>query len=220
MNAVERIDAQDAPLRCRATHFREPPLFQNGQACRNTVRPLVTGMTLFAVNGCVRRLCLPPTRRAIAPKPSPHWSRRQWRRLRPWSYRLRCGALSTSASTRQRQHDPLQSDDCQPDDCARGLAGARQSIARLSRHHAWRAHRRDLRRDVFSHLTSLSPAFFESAGSGGRRRECPPTPPRSRAAAVVSISTALRNFMLIAGASAMMEVSSPRRLERSSRQFR
>lgn len=137
--------------------------------------------------------------------------------------RTGCGAVHyrLRLQLRQRQHEPLQSDDCQPDDCARGLAGARQSIARLSRHHAWRAHRRDLRRDVFSHLTSLSPAFFKI----GRQRWAgvatdPPTPPRSRAAAVVSISTALRNFMLIAGASAMMEVSSPRRLERSSRQFR
>lgn len=68
----------------------------------------------------------------------------------------------------------------------------------------------DLRRDVFSHLTSLSPAFFDSASSGELVSRLTADTTQIKAAVVVSISTALRNFMLFAGASAMMVVSSPR----------
>ena len=75
----------------------------------------------------------------------------------------------------------------------------------------------DLRRDVFSHLTSLSPAFFDSASSGELVSRLAADTTQIKAAVVVSISTALRNFMLFAGASTMMVVSSPRLSVASSR---
>jgi ATP-binding cassette subfamily B protein len=68
----------------------------------------------------------------------------------------------------------------------------------------------DLRREVFSHLTSLSPTFFDSASSGELVSRLTADTTQIKAAVVVSISTALRNFMLFAGASIMMVVSSPR----------
>jgi ATP-binding cassette subfamily B protein len=68
----------------------------------------------------------------------------------------------------------------------------------------------DLRREVFSHLTSLSPAFFDSASSGELVSRLTADTTQIKSAVVVSISTALRNFMLFAGASAMMVISSPR----------
>ena len=64
----------------------------------------------------------------------------------------------------------------------------------------------DLRRDVFSHLTSLSPAFFDSASSGELVSRLTADTTQIKAAVVVSISTALRNLMLFAGASVMMVV--------------
>lgn len=63
----------------------------------------------------------------------------------------------------------------------------------------------DLRRDVFSHLTSLSPAFFDSASSGELVSRLTADATQIKAAVVVSISTALRNLMLFAGASTMLE---------------
>jgi ATP-binding cassette, subfamily B, bacterial len=68
----------------------------------------------------------------------------------------------------------------------------------------------DLRRDVFSHLTSLSPKFFDSASSGELVSRLTADTTQIKAAVVVSISTALRNLMLFAGAATMMVVSSPR----------
>src|SRR5664279_608254 len=68
----------------------------------------------------------------------------------------------------------------------------------------------DLRGDVFSHLTSLSPAFFDSASSGELVSRLTADTTQIKAAVVVSISTALRNLMLFAGASTMMVISSPR----------
>src|SRR5664279_4312044 len=68
----------------------------------------------------------------------------------------------------------------------------------------------DLRRDVFSHLTSLSPNFFDSASSGELVSRLTADTTQIKAAVVVSISTALRNLMLFAGAATMMVVSSPR----------
>jgi ATP-binding cassette, subfamily B, bacterial len=68
----------------------------------------------------------------------------------------------------------------------------------------------DLRREVFSHLTSLSPAFFDSASNGELVSRLTADTTQIKAAVVVSISTALRNFMLFAGASIMMVISSPR----------
>ena len=68
----------------------------------------------------------------------------------------------------------------------------------------------DLRRDVFSHLTKLSPAFFDSASSGELVSRLTADTTQIKAAVVVSISTALRNLMLFLGASTMMVISSPR----------
>jgi ATP-binding cassette subfamily B protein len=68
----------------------------------------------------------------------------------------------------------------------------------------------DLRRAVFSHLTLLSPAFFDSASSGELVSRLTADTTQIKSAIVVSISTALRNFMLFAGAATMMVISSPR----------
>jgi ATP-binding cassette, subfamily B, bacterial len=68
----------------------------------------------------------------------------------------------------------------------------------------------DLRRQVFAHLASLSPVFFDTAHSGELVSRLTADTTQIKAAVVVSISTALRNFMLFAGASVMMVVSSPR----------
>jgi ATP-binding cassette, subfamily B, bacterial len=68
----------------------------------------------------------------------------------------------------------------------------------------------DLRRDVFSHLTSLSPAFFDTASSGELVSRLTADTTQIKSAVVVSISTALRNLMLFAGAATMMVISSPR----------
>jgi ATP-binding cassette subfamily B protein len=68
----------------------------------------------------------------------------------------------------------------------------------------------DLRRDVFSHLTKLSPAFFDTASSGELLSRLTADTTQIKAAVVVSISTALRNLMLFLGASTMMVISSPR----------
>jgi ATP-binding cassette subfamily B protein len=68
----------------------------------------------------------------------------------------------------------------------------------------------DLRREVFSHLISLSPAFFDLAKSGELVSRLTADTTQIKSAFVVSISTALRNVMLFAGAAAMMVVSSPR----------
>ena len=68
----------------------------------------------------------------------------------------------------------------------------------------------DLRRDVFSHLTLLSPAFFDTASSGELVSRLTADTTQIKSAVVVSISTALRNFMLFAGAATMMVISSPR----------
>ncbi|MCK7474661.1 MAG: ABC transporter transmembrane domain-containing protein [Rhodopseudomonas palustris] len=69
----------------------------------------------------------------------------------------------------------------------------------------------DLRRDVLTHLTSLSPSFFDPARSGAiARRGSPPTPPRSSRRSAPRSRIALRNMMLFIGASTMMVISSPR----------
>lgn len=108
---------------------------------------------------------------------------------------------------RQRQHDQQL---LQPDDCGRGrarLASASRVYLDTTLGERIVA---DLRRDVFSHLTSLSPAYFDSTNSGGLVSRLTADTTQIKAAVVVSLSTALRNFMLFAGASAMMVVSSPR----------
>jgi len=65
----------------------------------------------------------------------------------------------------------------------------------------------DLRRDVFAHLISLSPAFFDSrAGELISRLTADTTQIKSAVGASVSI--ALRNLMLFIGATVMMVITS------------
>jgi ATP-binding cassette subfamily B protein len=68
----------------------------------------------------------------------------------------------------------------------------------------------DLRRDVFSHLISLSPAFFDSARSGELISRLTADTTQIKAAAGASLSIALRNLLLFIGAVSMMVFTSPR----------
>ena len=68
----------------------------------------------------------------------------------------------------------------------------------------------DLRRDVFAHLTSLSPAFFDTARSGELVSRLTADTTQIKSAVGASISVALRNVVLFLGAAAMMVVTSPR----------
>src|SRR3977135_1346127 len=68
----------------------------------------------------------------------------------------------------------------------------------------------DLRRDVFAHLISLSPAFFDSARSGELISRLTADTTQIKSAVGASVSIALRNFMLFVGATVMMVVTSPR----------
>src|ERR1700723_1305524 len=68
----------------------------------------------------------------------------------------------------------------------------------------------DLRRDVFAHLLSLSPAFFDSARSGELISRLTADTTQIKSAVGASVSIALRNVMLFIGATAMMVITSPR----------
>ncbi|MGA8899392.1 ABC transporter ATP-binding protein/permease [Bradyrhizobium sp.] len=68
----------------------------------------------------------------------------------------------------------------------------------------------DLRRDVFAHLMSLSPAFFDSSRSGELISRLTADTTQIKSAVGASVSIALRNVMLFIGATAMMVVTSPR----------
>jgi ATP-binding cassette subfamily B protein len=68
----------------------------------------------------------------------------------------------------------------------------------------------DLRRDVFAHLISLSPAFFDSARSGELVSRLTADTTQIKSAVGASVSIALRNMMLFIGATAMMVITSPR----------
>lgn len=68
----------------------------------------------------------------------------------------------------------------------------------------------DLRRDVFNHLTSLSPSFFDTAHSGELVSRLTADTTQIKSAVGASVSIALRNLVLFAGASAMMVVTSPK----------
>src|SRR5215813_6057473 len=68
----------------------------------------------------------------------------------------------------------------------------------------------DLRRDVFAHLISLSPSFFDSARSGELISRLTADTTQIKSAAGASVSIALRNLMLFFGAAAMMVVTSPK----------
>jgi len=68
----------------------------------------------------------------------------------------------------------------------------------------------DLRRDVFAHLISLSPEFFDSARSGELISRLTADTTQIKSAVGASVSIALRNLMLFIGATAMMVITSPR----------
>ena len=68
----------------------------------------------------------------------------------------------------------------------------------------------DLRRDVFAHLVSLSPAFFNSARSGELVSRLTADTTQIKSAVGASVSIALRNMMLFIGAAAMMVITSPK----------
>jgi ATP-binding cassette, subfamily B, bacterial len=68
----------------------------------------------------------------------------------------------------------------------------------------------DIRRDVFAHLISLSPAFFDSARSGELVSRLTADTTQIKSAVGASVSIALRNMMLFIGAATMMVITSPK----------
>ncbi|MCA6117990.1 ABC transporter ATP-binding protein/permease [Bradyrhizobium sp. WSM 1738] len=68
----------------------------------------------------------------------------------------------------------------------------------------------DIRRDVFAHLISLSPAFFDSARSGELVSRLTADTTQIKSAVGASVSIALRNMMLFVGAATMMVITSPK----------
>ena len=68
----------------------------------------------------------------------------------------------------------------------------------------------DLREQVFGHLTSLSPAFFDRSQSGELVSRLTADTTQIKSAVGASVSIALRNLVLFIGAAIMMVVTSPR----------
>ncbi|WP_246753004.1 ABC transporter transmembrane domain-containing protein [Sinorhizobium sp. BG8] len=68
----------------------------------------------------------------------------------------------------------------------------------------------DLRRDVFSHLTTLSPAFFDRTHSGEIVSRLTADTTQIKSAVGATASVALRNIILCLGAIAMMVYTSPK----------
>jgi ATP-binding cassette, subfamily B, bacterial len=68
----------------------------------------------------------------------------------------------------------------------------------------------DLREQVFAHLVSLSPAYFDRAQTGELISRLTADTTQIKAAVGASVSVALRNLVLFLGATAMMVVTSPR----------
>ena len=66
----------------------------------------------------------------------------------------------------------------------------------------------DIRRDVFKHLTGLSPAFYEVSHSGEVMSRLTADTTQVKAAASTVISQTLRNVLLVIGAVAMMVITS------------
>jgi ATP-binding cassette subfamily B protein len=66
----------------------------------------------------------------------------------------------------------------------------------------------DLRGDVFAHVTALSPAFFDEARTGEAISRLTADTTQVKAAVGASASVALRNLVLLVGASAMMVATS------------
>jgi ATP-binding cassette subfamily B protein len=68
----------------------------------------------------------------------------------------------------------------------------------------------DLREEVFGHIVSLSPAYFDEAKSGELISRLTADTTQIKAAVGASVSVALRNSVLFVGAAVMMVVTSPR----------
>src|SRR5689334_22460600 len=68
----------------------------------------------------------------------------------------------------------------------------------------------DLRSDVFSHLTQLSPAYFDTERTGEIISRLTADTTQIKSAVGASVSIALRNLVLFLGGAAMMVVTSPR----------
>ncbi|MEP7452237.1 ABC transporter transmembrane domain-containing protein [Phyllobacterium sp. SB3] len=68
----------------------------------------------------------------------------------------------------------------------------------------------DLRRDVFSHLTTLSPAFFDGTQSGEIVSRLTADTTQIKSAVGATASIALRNLILALGAIFMMVITSPK----------
>lgn len=68
----------------------------------------------------------------------------------------------------------------------------------------------DLRSQVFAHLTTLSPSFFDRAQTGEMMSRLTADTTQIKAAVGASISIVLRNLFLFLGATAMMVVTSPK----------
>jgi ATP-binding cassette subfamily B protein len=68
----------------------------------------------------------------------------------------------------------------------------------------------DIRRDVFSHVTKLSPSFFDTAQSGEIVSRLTADTTQVKSAVGATASVALRNVILVVGAVAMMVVTSPK----------
>src|SRR5690606_4703255 len=68
----------------------------------------------------------------------------------------------------------------------------------------------DLRRDVFSHVTRLSPDFFDRSQSGEIVSRLTADATQIKSAVGATASTALRNIIMGTGAVVMMVITSPR----------
>src|ERR1041385_2909891 len=68
----------------------------------------------------------------------------------------------------------------------------------------------DLRREVFAHLISLSPSFFDTARSGELISRLTADTTQIKSAVGASVSIALRNLMMFIGAATMMVITSPK----------
>ncbi len=68
----------------------------------------------------------------------------------------------------------------------------------------------DLRGEVFAHLTTLSPAFFDRNQTGELLSRLTADTTQIKSAVGAAVSIALRNLVLFAGAATMMVITSPR----------
>lgn len=94
------------------------------------------------------------------------------------------------------------------------LIGAVLAVASSARFYlvSWLGERvvADLRADVFRHLTTLGPAFYERTHSGEVLSRLTADTTQIKAAAGTAISQAVRNLIMLIGAFTMMLLTSPR----------